>query len=99
MSFKSEAEKDLFVEMVETAEMQARSTMTTVRYPVIAGSNGLTIFTDKRRLLRLQQLGQQHLPTHPLEMVDWFVLVQPQKTICSSLSDANFMQLTGYGLG
>ena len=48
ISFKSEAEKDLFVEMVEIAEMRARSTMTTVKYPVMAGSNGVTVFLEKR---------------------------------------------------
>ncbi len=48
VSFKSEAEKDLFVEMVEIAERRARSTMTTVRYPGFAGSNGVTIFLERR---------------------------------------------------
>ena len=47
VSFKSEAEKDLFVEMVEIAERRARSTMTNVKYPIIAGSDGVTIFMEK----------------------------------------------------
>ena len=48
ISFKSNAEKNLFVEIVETAELQAKSTMTTVKYPAIAGSNGVTSFFEKR---------------------------------------------------
>ena len=48
VSFKSEAEKDLFVEMVEIAERRARSTMTNVKYPIIAGSDGVKIFLERR---------------------------------------------------
>ena len=101
VSFKSEAEKDLFVEMVEIAEMQARSTMTNVRYPVIAGSDGVTIFLEKgMRLLQLQQPGQQHMPMQQPRMVGWYVLVQPQKThiYCNSYPMLISLLLRGYGL-
>ena len=44
LSFKSKIEKDFFIEEIKVAERRARLARTTVQYPSIAGSNGVTIF-------------------------------------------------------